>query len=114
MTQLGPKITQKSIKIEMDASENLKIAKKHSFLTLQRNVKKKRLEKTSKFSPHDLLLMPNRFEFSPPPPSNSLPQRPDGRSATERRARALSVTTTTTTTTTTATTTTTTTTTNHV
>ena len=32
------------------------------------------------------------FDLHPPPPSNSLPQRPDGSKATERRARALSVT----------------------
>ena len=78
LAQLRPKITQKSIKIEVDAPGNLKKCKKKLVFWRSKKTSKKRVEKTSRFSPYDILLMHSQFRSRPPPPSNSLPQRPDG------------------------------------
>ena len=62
LAQLEPKITQKSIKIEMDAPEILKKWQKNYFFDAPEKHQKKRVGKSSKISPYDLLLMPTQFE----------------------------------------------------
>ena len=45
----------------MDAPEILKKWQKNYFVDAPEKHQKKRVEKSSKFSPYDLLLMPNQF-----------------------------------------------------
>ena len=82
MTQLGPKNTQKSVKIEMDASENLKNRKKTSFLTLQKNVKKKDSKKHPNLAPTTYYLCQTGFDLLHP-----LPQTPSPRGLTAAKQR---------------------------
>ena len=77
MTQLGPQITHKSMKIEMDASENLKNRKKTSFLTLQKNIKKKDSKKHPNLAPTTYYLCQIDLNFLHP-----LPQTPSPRGLT--------------------------------
>ena len=81
LAQLGPKITQKSIKIEMDAPKNLKNCKKNVFDTPEKH-QKKESKNNSILAPMTYYLCITRFHGVHP-----LPQTPSPRGLTAPKQR---------------------------